>query len=284
MKVLVLGGNGMAGHMIKDYLTEATSYEIYYTIRGNSEEERCFTLDVLDEQSVEALLKQLKPDLVINTTGLLNDNAASLFMEAIYVNSLFPHKLSLYGRQYGFKVIHISTDCVFSGDRGDYTENERKDGTSVYAKTKSLGEIIDNSNITIRTSIIGPELKKEGTGLFHWFMHQSGEILGYQSVYWNGVTTLELAKAIEWLIPRSISGLVQLTGAKKISKFELLNLIKKEFKRDSIVIKAYDQVKSDKSLLNTRSDFLYKASSYSQMLAELKGWMDSRKKGIYQYT
>jgi dTDP-4-dehydrorhamnose reductase len=284
LKVLVLGGNGMAGHMIKDYLTEATSYEIYYTIRGNSEEERCFTLDVLDEQSVEALLKQLKPDVVINTTGLLNDNAASLFMEAIYVNSLFPHKLSLYGRQYGFKVIHISTDCVFSGDRGDYTENERKDGTSVYAKTKSLGEIIDNSNITIRTSIIGPELKKEGTGLFHWFMHQSGEILGYQSVYWNGVTTLELAKAIEWLIPRSISGLVQLTGAKKISKLELLNLIKKEFKRDSIVIKAYDQVKSDKSLLNTRSDFLYKASSYSQMLAELKGWMDSRKKGIYQYT
>jgi dTDP-4-dehydrorhamnose reductase len=284
LKVLVLGGNGMAGHMIKDYLTEATSYEIYYTIRGNSEEERCFTLDVLDEQSVEALLKQLKPDVVINTTGLLNDNAASLFMEAIYVNSLFPHKLSLYGRQYGFKVIHISTDCVFSGDRGDYTENERKDGTSVYAKTKSLGEIIDNSNITIRTSIIGPELKKEGTGLFHWFMHQSGEILGYQSVYWNGVTTLELAKAIEWLIPRSISGLVQLTGAKKISKLELLNLIKKEFKRDSIVIKAYDQVKSDKSLLNTRSDFLYKASSYSQMLEELKGWMDSRKKGIYQYT
>jgi dTDP-4-dehydrorhamnose reductase len=284
LKVLVLGGNGMAGHMIKDYLTEATSYEIYYTIRGNSEEERCFTLDVLDEQSVEALLKQLKPDVVINTTGLLNDNAASLFMEAIYVNSLFPHILSLYGRQYGFKVIHISTDCVFSGDRGDYTENERKDGTSVYAKTKSLGEIIDNSNITIRTSIIGPELKKEGTGLFHWFMHQSGEILGYQSVYWNGVTTLELAKAIEWLIPRSISGLVQLTGAKKISKLELLNLIKKEFKRDSIVIKAYDQVKSDKSLLNTRSDFLYKASSYSQMLAELKGWMDSRKKGIYQYT
>ncbi|MGM0923092.1 MAG: dTDP-4-dehydrorhamnose reductase family protein [Bacillota bacterium] len=284
MKVLVLGGNGMAGHMIKDYLTEATSYEIYYTIRGNSEEERCFTLDVLDEQSVEALLKQLKPDVVINTTGLLNDNAASLFMEAIYVNSLFPHKLSLYGRQYGFKVIHISTDCVFSGDRGDYTENERKDGTSVYAKTKSLGEIIDNSNITIRTSIIGPELKKEGTGLFHWFMHQSGEILGYQSVYWNGVTTLELAKAIEWLIPRSISGLVQLTGAEKISKLELLNLIKKEFKRDSIVIKAYDQVNSDKSLLNTRSDFLYKASSYSQMLAELKGWMDSRKKGIYQYT
>jgi dTDP-4-dehydrorhamnose reductase len=284
LKILVFGGNGMAGHMIVDYLTEATSNEVFYTIRGRSDEACCCSLDVTDEQSVEELLKQINPEVVVNAAGLLNDDAALRIPEAIYVNGLFPQKLSRFGLRYGFRVVHISTDCVFTGARGNYTEKDTKDGTTIYAKTKSLGELIDDINITIRTSIIGPELKKDGIGLFHWVMRQSGKVSGYQHVYWNGVTTLELAKAIEWLLPRSLTGLIHLTGTEKVSKLELLKLIKEEFKHDGIDIQAYGEVRSDKSLVNTRPDFAYLTPGYSEMLGELKLWMDSGKKRVYPYV
>lgn len=284
MKIMLFGGNGMAGHMIVDYLTETTSNEVFYTIRGRSNGDRCFQLDVTDEQSVEQLLKRIKPEIVVNAVGLLNDVAASRITEAIYVNSIFPHKLAVFGLRYGFRVIHISTDCVFSGTRGDYTEKDPKDGTTIYAKTKSLGELIDDRNITIRTSIIGPELKQDGIGLFHWVMRQSGKVSGYQYVYWNGITTLELAKVIVWLLQRCLTGTIHLTCMEKMSKLELLNLIKKVFKHDEIDIQAFKEVRSDKSLINTRSDVDYLTPGYSEMLEELKRWMDSSKKRIYPYS
>src|SRR5690606_27782525 len=109
-------------------------------------------------------------------------------------------------------LIHISTDCVFSGKKGDYIETDQKDGSSVYAQSKSLGEITGDNILTIRTSIIGPELKNNGIGLFHWFMSQQGQIQGYSNVFWNGVTTLELAKVIHRLINKQMDGLIHITG------------------------------------------------------------------------
>ncbi|WP_110927975.1 dTDP-4-dehydrorhamnose reductase family protein [Bacillus massiliglaciei] len=284
MKVLIIGGNGMAGHMIKDYLSLIPSIDIYYTVRGKTQEKNGFTLDILNPHHFESLVQLLKPDAVINAAGLLNTNAEKKLQEAIYVNSLFPHLLTTLGKKYHFRTIHISTDCVFSGKKGDYLESDERDGTTVYAKTKSLGEIVDQDNVTIRTSIIGPETKKEGIGLLHWFLNQKGTIKGYRHVYWNGVTTLELAKAVVWILENDIRGLVHLTGNKKISKYQLLCLLKSQFDRDSVIIEPDDVYQSDKSLMNTRRDFAYQTPEYSKMIQELKEWMDQGSSTQYSYS
>lgn len=282
MKIMVIGGRGMAGHMVVDYLSSETEHVVFYTVRGQKTSARnAYVVDVMNAKEIQILLQQVKPDIVINCVGLLNDNASKRRIESIYVNGLFPHLLAKYGDDIGFKLIHISTDCVFSGKKGDYIENDETDGATVYAKTKSLGEVVQGDHLTIRTSIIGPEIKPDGIGLFHWFMQQRGEILGYRKVYWSGVTTLELAKAIEWSIKRNVKGLVHLTGPRKISKFDLLGLLKTVFDRQDIVIVPYDGKISDKSLTNTREDFNYSVSEYREMLEELKIWMDTRGKGGY---
>jgi dTDP-4-dehydrorhamnose reductase len=269
LKILIIGGQGMAGHMIKNYLERDRSCDIWYTIRGKPKEEKAISLDITNESKTRKTLGEIKPDIVINAVGLLNAQTDQSVKEAIYVNSLFPHKLAEYGKELGFRLIHISTDCVFSGEKGGYTEKDEKDGTTVYAKTKSLGEIDDERHLTIRTSIIGPELKTNGIGLFHWFMQQKGEICGYRQVYWNGVTTLELAKVVQWVLHQPINGLVHLASSEKISKYQLLLLIQLVFKKHDVLIKPDDKIKSDKSLLNTRDDFSYKVPSYKKMIEEL---------------
>jgi dTDP-4-dehydrorhamnose reductase len=274
----------MAGHIIKDYLSKKTGYEVWYTIRGKADTSRCISLDVMDEPEVLDVLERIRPDVVINAAGLLNQNAARRQIESIYVNSIFPHKLAKMGERFGYRLVHISTDCVFSGDRGGYTEADIADGTTIYAKTKSLGEVAYGENITVRTSIIGPELKTEGIGLFHWFMQQKGNILGYRRVFWNGITTLELAKAIEWILKHRICGLVHLAATEKLSKYELLKLLKEVFNRDDVVIQPYDELRSDKSLVNTRSEFSFKVADYREMLEEMKKWVESGQEGLYPYA
>lgn len=281
MRICVFGGGGMAGHMIKDYLSEITTHEVWYTVRGSTYGSRSVSLNVMDDSTVLHFLNSIRPDVVINAVGLLNEDAAARKYQAIYVNTVFPHKLAEYGQKLGYRLIHISTDCVFSGSRGNYTEKDATDGITVYAKTKSLGEVVDQKNITIRTSIIGPVLNAEGQGLFNWFMKQGEEVLGFRQVFWNGVTTLELAKVIVWVLERNVNGLLHLAVSEKISKYALLNLLKDTFNRKDPTIIPYDGDVSDKSLLNTRSDFSYSVPPYPQMLEELKMWMKPR--GCYHH-
>ncbi|MDN4523630.1 dTDP-4-dehydrorhamnose reductase family protein [Fictibacillus fluitans] len=282
MKILLFGGNGMAGHMIKEYLTKNTTHEVWYTIRSCSKELNSFTVDVLDINQVEASIYKLLPDVVINAVGVINDRARSNVQNAIYINSIFPHKLAQLSARTGFRLIHISTDCVFSGKRGNYKEDDDADGLTVYSKTKSLGEIDSQNSTTIRTSIIGPEIRKDGIGLFHWFMNQSGIINGYKKVLWNGVTTLELAKMINWLIDKRVYGFVHFTSPTVISKYELLILLKNIFSKDDVKIKSFNKLVNDKTLVNTRKDFLYNVPSYNQMIIEMKNWIDSSQ-GFYSY-
>ncbi|MBP0724451.1 SDR family oxidoreductase [Bacillus sp. RG28] len=284
MRILVLGGNGMAGHIISNYLHSNLTNDLYYSLRSSSKDVRAVTLDLTDDKSTYNCLKTIKPDIVINAAGILNNDAAERLKESIYINSLLPHKLANYGDELGFQLIHISTDCVFSGLKGSYVEADRKDGTSIYAITKNLGEVNDPKHVTIRTSIIGPELRKQGIGLFHWFMKQSGTIQGYQGVLWNGVTTIELAKAIIWVIQNKLSGLVHLTGRNRISKYDLLLLFKEVFKMDDIEISPTRTEKSDKTLVNTRNDFSYIAQDYKSMIIELKEWIESNHHQYSNYT
>ena len=169
----------------------------------------------------------------------------------------------------GSKLIHISTDCVFSGNKkSPYVENDIKDGSGLYAITKSLGELIGKNSVTIRTSIIGPELKSNGEGLFNWFMHQSGSINGFTKMIWSGVTTLELSKAIKWTIEHEIKGIYHITNNQTINKNDLLCLFK-HYTNKTIDIIPVKGNAADKSFIDTRKLINYKIPSYDEMVREM---------------
>ncbi|MGC4375448.1 SDR family oxidoreductase [Fictibacillus sp. Mic-4] len=273
MKLLLLGGGGMAGHVIAGYLKKHTDDDIYVTSRDKKQHNHIH-LDATDFNELKEIITNIQPDFVINCIGVLNEFAAIRKREAIILNSLLPHELVRLLDSYGGKLIHISTDCVFSGSKGNYPESSEPDGITVYARTKALGEVKEGSHLTIRTSIIGPELK-DGIGLFHWFMNQKGEIRGFTKVYWNGVTTLELAKFITYAFKQELTGLYHLTAPEKVSKYELLKIIQDVFQKEDVVIKPHSELFLDRTLLNTREDINYKVPSYKKMLQELKAWMDA---------
>lgn len=275
MKVLVLGGQGMAGHVIKDYFTQDSKYQVTYTTRDPNDVKGLY-LDVTDVTSLEDVMDKVKPDITINCIGILNDHASDNTKLAFQVNSVFPHQLVKLTERNNGKLIHISTDCVFSGSTGDYTEKDTPDSSTIYGQSKHLGEIISEKHLTIRTSIIGPELKEDGIGLFLWFMKQKGEIKGFEKVFWNGVTTLELAKVLDRMIQQKITGLYHLGSDEKISKAALLKLLQQIFQKTDVEIIPDSSMHLDRSIKNTRIDFQYKMPTYQEMLAELKKWMENK--------
>jgi dTDP-4-dehydrorhamnose reductase len=279
-KVVILGALGMAGHIMAEVFSK-NNYKVYGIAKQNGK----YIDEVLDVTNFEELnkyLNRVKPDYVINCIGILVSKSNSDLSKAILINSYLPHFLSKSGNKNGFKLVHISTDCVFSGKQGGYIENSFRDGDDNYARTKALGELINNKDLTIRTSIIGPELKTKGaTGLLDWFLKQDRDINGYTNAYWSGVTTLELANATLEFITQNINGLYHLCPDKKISKYELLKLFANIWNKQ-IHIEPYDNYHVDKSLICTRDDFHYKVPDYKEMLLELKKWMNEYP-NIYQH-
>ena len=233
-KVVIIGSKGMAGHILYNYFRENTAFDVVDIARGVDFHTPAYQLDVTDFKDLEQIFKTEKPDVVINCIGVLNKDAEDHPDKAVLLNSYFPHFLARSGNENEFKVIHISTDCVFNGKKGGYTELSEKDGVGFYAETKSLGEVNYGKHLTLRTSIIGPELKCNGIGLFHWFMQQHGTIKGYRQAYWTGVTTLELTKAIIAAINQNIFGLHNLVNEEKINKYDLTTLFKQVFEKNEI--------------------------------------------------
>lgn len=269
--ILILGASGMAGHMIYNHLKAQDDLHVVGTTHTNFLDDNCISLNVFDTQKVERILNKLNPDIVINCVGSLIRESKISPDKTIFCNAYFPHFLKGITKNINAKLIHISTDCVFSGNKGSYTEADMKDAADIYGLSKSLGEIEDKDNLTIRTSIIGPELKKNGEGLFHWFMGQSQTVNGYKSSYWSGVTTLELAKFIRWIIDNPITGLVHLTNGKSISKYDLLQKINTIYNK-RITIQSNKDYFCDKSLVKSeRMDYLVR--SYAEMLVEQKDFM-----------
>ena len=171
----------------------------------------------------------------------------------------------------------MSTDCVFSGNRGQYTENDLRDGTTFYDRSKALGELDDDKNITLRSSIVGPDINWNGIGLLNWFMQQKGSVTGYSSVMWTGQTTLQLAKTMEAAAKEKAHGLYNTVPDTSISKCALLCLFNKYLRTDKIVIVPVDKTVADKSLKRTHWNFSYSIPDYETMIIEMGDWMRNHK-------
>ncbi len=268
-KVLVLGSTGMIGHQVFNYLKFNSVFELYNISFRKKLQHDSILLDARSEDTFVKCIESISPNYIINCIGVLINSSNRDPENAIFLNSYLPHRLSRLADVINAKLIHISTDCVFSGEKGtSYIETDEKYGKDVYAKTKGIGEVISDKHLTLRTSVVGPELKSDGEELFHWFMTQSGSISGYTRAIWSGVTTLELAKVVKWSIDNNITGLYHITNNSSISKNNLLELFKKHTKKDIEIIPVGGS-SIDKSFVDTRKLMNYKIPSYDKMIANM---------------
>ena len=276
MKFLVLGCNGMAGHMISLYLKEQ-GHDVFGFDRNTPKYVNGVAGDARNIDIVRDLINNGKYDSVINCIGILNQFAENNKALACFLNSYFPHFLAEVTDGTDTQVIHMSTDCVFSGKRGKYTEEDFRDGETFYDRSKALGELEDSKNITLRNSIVGPDINPNGIGLMNWFMKQDGEINGFTKAMWTGQTTLQLAKTMEVAAKEKASGLYNTVPEQSISKYDLLKLFNYYLRDDSIKINPIEGVNADKSLKRTRFEFGYLIPDYEVMVAELAMWMKQHK-------
>nr|WP_274528582.1 SDR family oxidoreductase [Paenibacillus piscarius] len=272
---MILGGNGMAGHMLAEYFRRQGKHHVFHTTRDKNDLGGLY-VDADDIAGVEKLVEIVSPHCMINAMGVLNQFAERDRIGAYHVNGFLPHRLRRAADNIQARLIHISSDCVFEGTRGGYTEEDIPDGTSVYALTKSLGEVHAPGHLTIRTSIIGPEIRQGGIGLMEWFLAQEGRVSGYERVMWNGVTTLELAKVIDAQLDSGLSGLIHLAHPEPVSKYRLLQMMQSVFHKENVEIIPVQDPVQDRTLVSTRSDVKVQLPAYPRMLEELARFMYNR--------
>jgi dTDP-4-dehydrorhamnose reductase len=228
---------------------------------------------VADVKDVEKLNIIQNYDAVINCVGVLNKAVDADTYNGIWLNACLPHLLAKLTKDTVTKIIHLSTDCVFSGaGGGGYRENSFRSADTLYGRSKALGELNDTHNLTIRTSIVGPDINENGIGLFNWFMKQNGAVSGYTGAIWSGVTTVVLADAIHAAIEQGLTGLYHLTNGIGINKFELLKLFN-GLRRSPLKIIPSDTVHEDKSLVTARSGFEFGVPSYADMVRNMGDWL-----------
>jgi dTDP-4-dehydrorhamnose reductase len=245
MEILILGGSGMLGHKLFQHLRKRCP-GTYCTIRGRADDGPLRNVDLFHTGGVveninagsfaalQQLLLENKPSVVVNCIGIVKQrNEATKAGPSIAVNALLPHQLAGLCDRWGGRLIHFSSDCVFSGNRGAYEEESFSDAEDLYGRTKFLGEVATGRTITLRTSIIGRELAHRES-LLEWFLRQDhGKISGYTRAMFSGVTTNYLASVVESIVKdhSNLSGLYQVTSA-AISKYELLCLLRDAYRLD----------------------------------------------------
>ena len=235
-KVLVLGATGMLGHTLFYHLSKCGDFDVYATARSLSGLSKWFSPELLEKvwgnveagnfESIIRAVAEIKPDVVINCIGIIKQlPAANDHLTAININALLPHRLALICRAAGARLIHVSTDCVFDGAKGRYTEKDISNAGDLYGRTKFLGEVSCPPCVTLRTSIIGHELKGKH-GLIEWFMAQRGKVRGFTSAVYSGFPTIELARIFStYVIPNvELNGLYHVS-ADPVSKYDLLKLV-----------------------------------------------------------
>lgn len=257
MKLLVFGANGMLGHKLVQRL--GSQFEVFGTIRGAFEtvaQYNIFKRDLIIEHvsaqdiaSIEAAIQTAQPDVVINAIGIVKQlPTAKDVIATLEVNSIFPHRLAEFSQKYGFRLITVSTDCVFDGEKGNYVETDITNATDLYGRSKALGEVTFENCLTLRTSIIGRELGKPHS-LIDWFLsNRGGSVKGFTKAIYSGFPTVVFADIIASLIidhPK-LSGLYQV-ASEPINKFELLTLVNSAFEA-SITIEPSVELTIDRSL------------------------------------
>lgn len=276
MRVLVLGANGMAGHTICLYLRER-GHAVVGFARAASPLVETIVGDVRDSGTLSEHVRDGGFDVVVNCVGILNADAERDRPAAVYINALLPHLLAQFAAEGRTQVIHLSTDCVFSGKRGRYREGDFRDGETFYDRSKALGELEDGVHLTLRTSIVGPDMNPRGIGLLNWFMQQRGPVQGFTGAVWNGQTTLQLARTIEYAAERRIRGLYNIVPEGAVTKYELLQLLNRHLRRDAVDVRPVVGVTADKSLVRTRLELDCPVPEIPQMVAELAEWMRSHR-------
>lgn len=273
MKILVLGCNGMAGHLISLYFKEQ-GYEVVGFARQRSELlDSTIVGDASDMGLIRKTIEEGNYDAVINCIGLLNQFAEENKAMAVLLNGYLPHFLTEITKDTKTKIIHMSTDCVFAGNDGPYYEDTLPNGESFYDRSKAMGEINTDKDLTFRNSIVGPDIKPSGIGLFNWFMKQDSEVCGYTGAIWTGVTTFTLAKAMDQALKENLTGLYNLVNNESINKYDLLGLFNKYFRAGEVNIYPYDKFQLDKSLRRKREDFSFIVPSYEQQVIEMREWV-----------
>lgn len=268
VRLLVLGAAGMFGNAAFRVLSMEPGLEVYGAARrpealpdlNIASADRLVTVaDVLDLDAVRETIMRIGADVVINAVGVVKQlQAADDPLVALPINALFPHQLALLCREAGARLIQISTDCVFNGLRGGYTEDDIADATDLYGRSKLLGEVDYPNAITLRTSIVGHELGSRH-GLIEWFLSQNDSVLGFRRAIFSGLTTVELARVIARnIIPRPELRGIYHVGAEPINKHDLLTLVAEVYGK-RITIVPTDQPFIDRSL---RSDRFRAAANY----------------------
>ena len=259
MRIIILGSNGLLGNTIIRYFFENFNYETYGFCRDSSKlgflnkndfKRIKIVKDIFNTEDLKKKIEKIKPDVIINSIGITNkikNQNSNFIQKIIHINSLFPHQLQQLCLQLDIRLIHLSSDCVFSGDKGFYSEQDNPDPIDIYGKSKLLGELDYENTITIRKSVIGHEISSKN-GLLEWFLKQEGEVKGYKKAIFSGITVLELAKVIDMhIIPnQNLRGVYHVSG-QSISKYNLLKIIASEYKK-VIKIIPNEEVKIDRSL------------------------------------
>jgi dTDP-4-dehydrorhamnose reductase len=265
----------MAGHVLTVQLRENTDWGVADVGPRRRVFDQTVLVDLTNPASIEASILQFNPTHVVNCVGVLVKNSEDDKIAAIRLNGLLPHLLEEMSLRLSFRLIHLSTDCVFSGHAGPYRHDAYRDGDLFYDRTKAIGELAGPS-LTIRTSIVGPELSPNGTGLLHWYWQQKGVVSGYSRALWSGVTTLELARFVQQDIAAggTSNGVIQFSVAGGISKFELLALVRGTF-GSGATLEPSERVVLDKRLVPHLNPGQPAPRTYREQIADLAAWMRS---------
>tara|TARA_B100000886_G_scaffold324732_1_gene269662 strand:- start:6380 stop:7252 length:873 start_codon:yes stop_codon:yes gene_type:complete len=282
MKLLILGANGLVGNTIAKYFFERTAYQTIAIIRDyskiklfNEKYQQNFSVinNILDFDETKKKLQCLRPDILINCLGITNKQNlvnSNQIENIININSVLPHRLQRICSDLDARLIHLSTDCIFSGSRGLYSEYDIPDPTDIYGRSKLLGELDLENTLTIRKSVIGHELVSK-KGLLEWFLNQNRSVQGYKNVIFSGLTVLELAKVIDkYIFPRSdLKGILNISG-ESISKFDLLKIISDIYNK-SIEIIPNQSIKINRTLNSSQFNKLtgYRPNKWPELIKSM---------------
>lgn len=265
----------MAGHLISLYFKEKEHEVVGFARQQSQLLDSTIIGDASDMALIRKVIEEGNYDAVINCIGLLNQFAENNKAMAVLLNGYLPHYLVELTKDTKTRIIHMSTDCVFAGNDGPYFEDTLPNGASFYDRSKAMGEFNNDKDLTFRNSIIGPDIKVSGIGLFNWFMKQEGPIGGFTGAIWTGVTTYTLAQAMEAALNENLTGLYNLVNNTSINKFDLCSLFNKYFRAGEVEINPNDKLQLDKTLKCTRTDFSFRVPSYEQQIKDMREWVDA---------